>query len=43
MSSTISIEIPREVVHATRMTPRDLKRELAIFQKRYGTKWSSKV
>ena len=30
MSSTVSIEIPREVVHAARMTPQDLKRELAI-------------
>ena len=30
MSSTISIEIPREVVHATRMTPQELRRELAI-------------
>jgi len=30
MSSTISIEIPREVVHATRMTPEELRRELAI-------------
>jgi len=35
MSSTISIEIPREVLHITRMTPEELKRELAIhlFQK----------
>jgi predicted HTH domain antitoxin len=31
MSSTISIEIPREVLHAARMTPRDMKRELAIY------------
>jgi len=30
MSYTISIEIPREIVHVTRMTPLDLKRELAI-------------
>jgi predicted HTH domain antitoxin len=30
MSYTISIEIPREIVHVTRMTPQDLKRELAI-------------
>ncbi|HHY95393.1 MAG TPA: UPF0175 family protein [Firmicutes bacterium] len=28
--STISIEIPREIVHATRMTPDELRRELAI-------------
>lgn len=28
--STISIELPREVIHATRMTPKELKRELAI-------------
>ena len=30
MSSTVSIEIPREVIHITRMTPQELKRELAI-------------
>lgn len=30
MPSTISIEIPREVFHAVRMTPRELKTELAI-------------
>ena len=30
MSSTISIEIPREVLHATRMQPLELKQELAI-------------
>ena len=30
MSSTISIEIPREILHATRMTPQELRRELAI-------------
>lgn len=30
MSSTISIEIPREIVHAARMTPDELRRELAI-------------
>ena len=31
MSSTISIEIPREVVHATRMTPQELRQELAVY------------
>lgn len=31
MSSTIAIEIPREVIHATRMTPDELRRELAIY------------
>ena len=31
MSTTISIEIPREVIHATRMTPRELRRELAVY------------
>ena len=36
MSSTISVEIPREVVHAARMTPRDLKRELAIYLHQQG-------
>lgn len=30
MSSTISIDIPREIVHATRTTPEDLRRELAV-------------
>ena len=30
MTSTIGIEIPQEVLHATRMTPQELKRELAI-------------
>ena len=30
MSGTITIEIPREIVHGTRMTPRELKRELAV-------------
>ncbi|RJS85881.1 UPF0175 family protein [Methanophagales archaeon] len=32
----MSIEIPREVVHAARMTPRDLKRELAIYLYQQG-------
>lgn len=31
MSATISIEIPREIIHATRMTPDELKLELAIY------------
>lgn len=31
MSATISIEIPREVLHVTRMTPEELRRELAIY------------
>ena len=31
MSSTISIEVPREVIHATRMTPDELRRELAVY------------
>ena len=30
MSSTISIEIPHEIIHAARMTPQELRRELAI-------------
>ena len=30
MSATISIEIPREVFHAARLKPEELKRELAI-------------
>ena len=31
MSTTISIEIPREVIHATKMTPQELRRELALY------------
>lgn len=30
MSATISIEVPREIIHATRMTPQELKQELAL-------------
>jgi len=30
MSATIAIEIPREVVHSTRMTPMELRQELAV-------------
>ena len=30
MSATVSIEIPREIIHSTRMTPEELKRDLAI-------------
>ena len=28
--ATVSIEIPGEIIHATRMTPQELRRELAI-------------
>jgi len=31
MAATISIEIPREIIHITRMTPQELRRELAIY------------
>ena len=31
MSSTIAIEIPLEILHATRMTPDEMRRELAIY------------
>ena len=31
MSATISLEIPREVMHATRLSPLELKRELALY------------
>lgn len=34
--TTISIEIPSEVMHAARMTPEDLRRELAIHLFREG-------
>lgn len=30
MAATISIEIPREVAQAARMTPEELRRELAV-------------
>jgi len=30
MSSMVAIEIPREVIRATRMTPQELRRELAV-------------
>jgi len=30
-STTIAVEIPREVLHATRMTPQELRRELAVY------------
>lgn len=30
MTTTICIDIPREVIHACRMTPHELKRELAV-------------
>ena len=36
MSDTVAIEIPQEVLHATRMTLADLKRELAICLFRQG-------
>ncbi len=34
--TTISIEIPSEVMHAARMTPEDLRQELAIHLFREG-------
>lgn len=30
MTTTVTIEIPREVLHATRMTSAELQRELAV-------------
>lgn len=30
MTATISIEIPREIMHTTHMTPQELRQELAI-------------
>jgi len=30
MSLTVAIEIPQEVLHAARMTPEEVKRELAV-------------
>ena len=34
--TTVSIEIPGEVIHATHLTPEELKRELAIHLFREG-------
>jgi predicted HTH domain antitoxin len=31
MSETVSIEIPREVLHVARMTPEELRQELAVY------------
>jgi predicted HTH domain antitoxin len=31
MSPTVALQVPREIVHATRMTPQELTRELAIY------------
>ena len=31
MSSTVPIEIPREILNITHMTPAELKRELAVY------------
>jgi predicted HTH domain antitoxin len=31
MSSTVSIEIPVEILHAARMSPQELRSELAIY------------
>lgn len=30
MTAPISLEIPRGIVHATRMTPKEIRRELAV-------------
>ena len=30
MSETVCLEIPDDILHATRMTPKEIKRELAI-------------
>jgi predicted HTH domain antitoxin len=43
MSSTISIEVPREVIHATRMTPEEMKRELAVYLFQQGKLSSGKA
>ena len=31
MEATISIPVPREVIHATRMSPEELRTELAVY------------
>lgn len=31
ISATVSIEIPREILHVVRMTPEDLRTELAVY------------
>lgn len=35
-AKTVSIEIPRDVVHATRMSPEELRRELALYLYQQG-------
>ena len=39
MQSTIAIEIPRDIIHAARMKPLELKQELAVH---LGGKWGQK-
>ena len=36
MSLTVAIEIPQEVLHASRMTPEEMKRELAISKRAWS-------
>jgi hypothetical protein len=39
MSLTVAIEIPREVLHAARMTPEEMKRELAVLLFQQAVLW----
>ena len=36
MTETVCIDIPREVLHASRMTPAEIKMELSIFLYQHG-------
>lgn len=36
MTETVCIDIPREVLHASRMTPAEIKTELAVFLYQQG-------
>jgi predicted HTH domain antitoxin len=36
MTETVCIDIPREVLHAARMTPAEIKMELAVFLYQQG-------
>jgi len=43
MSTTVSIEIPREILRATRMTPQEIKQDLAILLFQQGKLSSGKA
>jgi len=43
MSTTVSIEIPREILRATRMTPQEIQQDLAILLFQQGKLSSGKA